>query len=195
MKRRSLINWLGLLGVISLLSYTAAGFFSPFAYEGYDWMSQAVSDLSAANAPSGELWNQLSSLYSLCGIVSIMMVCVYIQNKLNKTLRIGIYLFALMNWISAVGYALFPLSNSGYNETFQDFMHIYVVTASVVLLSIVSLLFIMVGGYREKEYRSLSIWAALALLLMFSGASRDYDCTDRLFRYSRTIQCVFCNRI
>jgi hypothetical membrane protein len=42
--KRQLINWLGLLGSISLLSYTAAVVFSPLAYPGYDWMSQAVSD-------------------------------------------------------------------------------------------------------------------------------------------------------
>ena len=37
--------------------------FSPLGYPGYNWMSQAVSDLSAQNAPSKMLWNQLSSLY------------------------------------------------------------------------------------------------------------------------------------
>ena len=52
MNKKSLINRLGLLGVVSLLSYTAAVVFSPFAYPGYNWLSQAVSDLSAANAPS-----------------------------------------------------------------------------------------------------------------------------------------------
>jgi len=36
--------------------------FAPFAYPGYDWMSQAVSDLSATNAPSHALWHQLSVL-------------------------------------------------------------------------------------------------------------------------------------
>ena len=45
---------LGLLGIVSLLSYTAAVVFSPLAYPGYDWMAQAVSDLSAA-APSLEM--------------------------------------------------------------------------------------------------------------------------------------------
>ena len=34
------------------LSCTAAVVFSPLAYPGYNWMAQAVSDLSAANAPS-----------------------------------------------------------------------------------------------------------------------------------------------
>lgn len=168
--KRTLINNLGLMGVISLLSYTAAVIFAPFAYPGYDWKSQAVSDLSASNAPSEMLWGQLSSLYGVCGIVSIMMVCVFIKDKLNKTLRAGIYIFAAMNWISNVGYAVFPLSDSGNAGAFQDIMHIYVITVLVVLLSIVSLIVIMVGGFRDKRYRYLAICAAAALLLMFAGA-------------------------
>lgn len=168
--KRDLLNRLGLCGVLSLLSYTAAVVFSPLAYPGYNWMAQAVSDLSAANAPSKELWEQLSCLHHLCGIVSVMAVCVFVQNRLTKTLRTGIYLFAAMNWISAVGYKLFPLSDSGNAGTFQDIMHIYVITALVVLLSIVSLTLIIIGGFREKKYRSLAVCALVALLIMFAGA-------------------------
>jgi len=95
--KRQLINWLGLLGLVSLLSYTLAVIFAPLAYPNYNWIAQAVSDLSASDAPSKMLWNQLSSLYGVCGIVSIMMVCIFIQGKL---IRIGIYLYAGMHWVS-----------------------------------------------------------------------------------------------
>ena len=168
--KRSLIHWCGLLGVISLLSYTAAVVFSPLAYPGYRWMAQAVSDLSASSAPSRMLWAQLSALYGVCGMICVMMVCVFIQGKLNQTLRIGIYLFAAMNWISSIGYAMFPVSQSGNAGTFQDIMHIYAVTVPVVLLSILSLAFIMAGGYRDRRYRRLAAWATAALVLMFTGA-------------------------
>jgi hypothetical membrane protein len=147
-----------------------AVFFSPLAYPGYDWMSQAVSDLSANNAPSKTLWNQLSSLYGLCGVICIMMVCVYIQRKLNKFLRLGIYTFAIMSFISNVGYSLFPLSDSGYAGTLQDFIHVFVITVLVVVLSIISLVLIMIGGYKENKYKSLAIWATIVLTSMFIGA-------------------------
>ena len=168
--KKTLINKLGLLGVISLLSYTAAVIFAPLAYPGYDWKMQAVSDLSASNAPSKMLWGQLSSLHGVCGMISIMMVCVFVQGKLNKTIRVGIYLFAAMNWVSNVGYSMFPLSESGNAGATQDIIHIYVITVLVVLLSIASLIVIMIGGYRDKNYRSLAIWATAALLLMMMGA-------------------------
>ena len=86
----------GLLGIVALLSYTAAVVFSPLAYPGYDWMAQAVSDLSASNAPSLRLWNQLSSLYNVCTLVCAMMVCVGIQGKKTRLLRVGIYLFTIV---------------------------------------------------------------------------------------------------
>lgn len=168
--KKTLINWLGLLGLISLLSYIAAVIFSPLAYPDYNWMAQAVSDLSAANAPSKMLWNQLSSLYGICQMISIMMVCVFVQNKLTKTLRIGIYLFAAMNWISNIGFSMFPLSNSGYAGNFQDMMHGFVVTPLVILFSIVSLIVIIIGSYQYKQYKTLAKWAAATLFLMIIGA-------------------------
>lgn len=167
--KRTLINWLGLLGVVSLLSYTSAVLFSPLAYPGYDWMKQAVSDLSAETAPSRGLWNQLTALYAPCGIVCCTVSCCEAKKCRNKALRMGIYIFAIMNWVSTIGYTMFPLSDVGIPEGFQNIMHL-VVTSGVVILSIISLFVIMIGGYRQKQYRSLAIWATAALLLMFAGA-------------------------
>ena len=167
--KKSLIQKLGLLGVVSLLSYTAAVVFSPLAYPGYNFMAQAVSDLSAANAPSLSLWNRLSAFYNVCEVVCATVVCVGIQGQKTKLLRTGIYLFAVMEWISAVGYRMFPLSDSGYAGEFQDVMHM-VVTALVVLLSIVSLIVIIVAGAKDKRCRSYGICAAVALAMMLVGA-------------------------
>jgi len=168
-KQKPLIHWCGLLGVVSFLSYAVAVIFAPSAYPGYDWMSQAVSDLSAANAPSLALWHQLSSLYGVAGMVCIMMVCVAIQGKWSKILRLGIYAFAAMFWVSTIGYAMFPLTESGgTGAAFQDTMHI-VVTALVVPLSISAFVLVMIGGYGKKRFVSLAVCASVALFLMFVG--------------------------
>lgn len=167
--KKSLLQRLGLLGVVSFLSYTAAVVFAPLAYPGYNWMAQAVSDLSAANAPSLALWNQLSALYNVCEAVCVTVVCIGIQGWKTNLLRSGIYLFAVMDWISAVGYRMFPLSNSGYAGAFQDVMHM-AVTALVVLLSIVSLVIIIVAGAKSKSCRSYGVCAAVALAMMLVGA-------------------------
>lgn len=162
--KKTLIQRLGLLGVVSFLSYTAAVVFAPLAYPGYRWMAQAVSDLSAANAPSLVLWNQLSAFYNVCEVV-----CIGIQGQKTRRLRAGVYLFAIMEWVSAIGYRMFPLSDSGYAGAFQDVMHM-VVTALVVLLSIVSLSVIVSAGLKDKSCRSYGICATVALGMMLVGA-------------------------
>ena len=167
--KKTLLQKLGLLGIVSLLSYTAAVVFAPLAYPGYNWMAQAVSDLSAANAPSLALWNQLSAFYNVCEVVCVTVVCLGIQGQKTKGLRVGIYLFAVLEWISAIGYRMFPLSDSGYAGAFQDVMHM-VVTALVVGLSIVSLALIIAAGIRDRRCRSYGLCAAVALGMMLVGA-------------------------
>ena len=113
-----------------------------FSDKGYD--SVSVDEIAKAvgiKAPSLALWNRLSAFYNVCEVVCTTIVCIGIQGKKNKLLRIGVYLFAGMEWISAVGYRMFPLSSSGYDGKFQDVMHM-IITAIVVLLSIISLIMI-----------------------------------------------------
>ena len=64
---------------------------------------------------------------------------------------------------------MFPLSTSGCASTFQDVMHL-LVTALVVLLSIVSLSVIILAGAKSRDCRSYGICAGAALLLMLTGA-------------------------
>ena len=170
--KRKLINWLGLTGILALLSYTAAVVFSPSAYPGYDWMAQAVSDLSAESAPSRILWNRLAAVYNICGVVCVTCVSIHVaENKLSSRLfRIGIHMFTVMNWTSAIGYSMFPLADGGKDiASLQEVMHM-VVTVFVVLLSIVSLSLLIIAGFRKNGIRSIGAWAAVALFMMMVGA-------------------------
>ena len=92
-----------------------------------------------------------------------------IQGQKTRRLRVGVYLLAIMEWVSAIGYRMFPLSDSGYAGAFQDMMHM-VVTALVVLLSIVSLSVIVSAGLKDKSCRFYGVCAAIALGMMIIGA-------------------------
>lgn len=159
---------LGICGIISLLSYAASVFISPFAYPGYNWMTMAVSELSAVGSPSRELAEQLNSLFGPCSIVSIMAVCVAAVNFKSKLLRIGVYLFAVMEWICIVGYKLFPWVGDATGFNFQNMMHI-AITVAVVILSIASLI-LVIPGARKDGKKSLSIWSIVCLSAMLGGA-------------------------
>ena len=169
---RKLINWLGLTGVIAFISYMLAVVISPTAFPGYNWMEQAVSDLSAESATSRMLWHQIAALYIVCSVVCATCVTIFISERKisTKLFRIGMHLFTIMNWISNAGYAMIPLADSGKEiASFQEIMHI-AVTAAVVLLSIVSLVCLIIAGFRKNGIRGIGIWAAVALLMMMIGA-------------------------
>lgn len=161
------LRMLGILGIISLLSYTAMVVFSPLAYPGYDWLSMAVSNLSAEGALSEEFANQLNALFGPCGLVSIMAVCVGVAGCKSKLLKLGIYFFAVMEWACNVGYSLFPWVNDAPPSNPQNAMHL-AVTVLVVVFSLVSLVLVAIGA-RMEQIKSLSIWAIVCLVAMLIG--------------------------
>ena len=161
------LRMLGILGIISLLSYTAMVVFSPLAYPGYDWLSMAVSDLGAEGAPSEEIASQLNALFGPCGLVSIMAVCVGVAGCKSKVLKSGIYFFAAMEWACDVGYSLFPWVKDAPSSNPQNVMHL-VVTVLVVVFSLVSLVLVAIGARKEK-IKSLSLWAIVCLVAMLIG--------------------------
>ena len=162
------LKHLGIFGIISLLSYTAMVVFSPLDYPGYNWLSMAVSDLSAVGAPSAALAERLNALFGPCAVVSVMAVCVGAAGCRSKLLKTGIGSFAAMEWITVVGYKMFPWVQGVAASSFQNVMHL-LVTALVVLLSIISLLLIAIGG-RKERLPSLSNWAIGCLAAMMIGA-------------------------
>lgn len=158
---------LGIFGIISLLSYTAMVVFSPLAYPGYDWLSMAVSDLTADGAPSRELAGQLNALFGPCGLVSVMAVCVAVAGCRSGIFKAGIYCFTAMEWACSVGYSLFPWVSGAPESNPQNVMHL-VVTVLVVVLSLAALVLIAVGAGRENM-TSLRIWALVCLGAMLLG--------------------------
>lgn len=157
----------GIFGIISLLSYTAMVVFSPLAYPGYDWLSMAVSELSAEGAPSQELAEQLNALFGPCGLVSIMAVCLGVAECKSKVFKSGIYCFAVMEWACNVGYNLFPWVSESDASNPQNVMHL-VVTSLVVVLSLASLILVAIGAGKE-QLKSLRIWAIVCLVAMMMG--------------------------
>ncbi len=169
MKNKKLINYLDLSGVASIVFYLLHDIVGAMNYPGYNWTSQAVSDLTATDAPSFVIASGFVTVYKILSCLCCALLCVLIGGEKKKSLRLGVYLFAIMNFISAIGYALFPLSSAGYDGSPQSFVHVYVLTALVVLLSIVSLVLIAVGALKSR-YRLLGVLAIFALALMFIGA-------------------------
>jgi hypothetical membrane protein len=165
-----LVRSLSLSGILAAVFYFLHVYYGIQNYPNYDSLSQAVSDLTAIDAPSFVIASRFSALYALFSVLGCTILCLIVYNHPNKTFRLGIYLFTIMTWVSAIGYTLFPLSGSGYQGMFQDIMHVYVVTIPVVLLSIVSLILIFIGGRKNKATKAIAILGLVTLVFMFLGS-------------------------
>ena len=167
MRKKKLINIFCLSGVISIVFYVLHDIIGAMNYTGYNWLSQAVSDLTAKDAPSFVIAHGLVNIYSIFNCLCCALLCIVIE-KNNKQLKLGVYLFSIMNFISAIGYALFPLSSAGFDGSISSIIHVYIITVVVVLLSIISLVLIAIGSLKENN-KLLGYLAILALILMFMG--------------------------
>ncbi len=80
MKNKSLINWLCLSGILSVIFYILHDIIGAMNYPQYDWLSQAVSDLTAKDAPSFVIASGYVSTYSavvFTGILGLYGFCVF----------------------------------------------------------------------------------------------------------------------
>lgn len=166
---KSRIQYLILLGAAGIIFYFLHVILGRLYYPGYNPLAQAVSDLTASNAPSREIASAYSTVYAMFTAASCALLCVFYQEKVNKVFRIGIYLFAAMEWISAIGYTLFSLSDKGFTGSFQDIMHM-AVTVVVVVLSIVSMILIAIGCFRSKIHKNMGIFTIVVLTIMALGS-------------------------
>ena len=167
MKRTTLQETVFITGILSAVCYLLHDIIGNLTYPGYNIFTQAVSDLTAANAPSRVYAQPFSSLYGLFSLICTLGVCILNKENTHKTTRYGLAVWFTMNLISAAGYTLFPLSESGTPDGFQNVMHI-VVTVLVVLTSIISLLLLAMNLKRGDK--TLGTMAVLALLCMMFGA-------------------------
>lgn len=180
MKNKKLINWLCLTGIISIIFYLLHDIVGALNYPGYNFMSQAVSDLTATDSKSFVIASGFITVYKIFNCLCCALLCILIKNENKKSLRVGVYLFSVMNFISAIGYALFPLSSSGYDGSIQSFIHVYILTALVVILSIISLILIASGSFKSKN-KSLGILSIISLVLMFIGAVGSGNVSKEIF--------------
>jgi hypothetical membrane protein len=165
-KKVKLIPFIGILAVILYFLHVILG---GIFYEGYNPLAQAISDLTASNSPSKNIARPFSALYGICTVIFSVGFFAYIKNKINKAVTVSSFIFCIMNTISFFGYSFFPLSESGYTDTFQDKMHV-IVTVFVVLLTIVSLVLFSVGFYRAKGHKWLGVISISTLLILMAGA-------------------------
>ena len=169
-----IIKTLSLFGIIGAVFYFAHVIFGRMFYEGYNPFSQAISDLTAVNSPSKKIASAFSFLYGLFSVIFSISFYTYFKGDINKIVTLGSLFFCIMTLISFFGYVFFPLSQAGVVAeatdagTFKDKMHL-VVTALVVVFTIVSLILFSIGFLKTSNFKYLGIISICTFAALLIG--------------------------
>lgn len=70
MRKKTLSNWLCLSGILSIIFYLLHDIIGAMNYPGYNWLSQAVSDLTATDATSFVIASGYVTVYKIFRLFS-----------------------------------------------------------------------------------------------------------------------------
>ena len=150
------------LAVIAIISYFIHILLGYLYYEGYNPLSQAISDLTAEDSPVKSIARVFSNLYGFFSVCAMILLLLKVKDFKHKKLKLGVIIFTIMITMSAIGFAFFPLSEAGYAGTFKDIMHM-VITFFVVILTLISLVLFIIAF--KSVYQWISIITLTLILL------------------------------
>ncbi|CCV64391.1 conserved hypothetical protein [Alteracholeplasma palmae J233] len=170
MTKNKIIGYLGLTGLFAFIFYLLHDVIGGLNYPNYNWLKQAISDLTSSSAPSKSIADIYVIIYGILTLICCLVLCLYFKKKNDKLTKIGVYIWSVMNLINVIGYNLFPLEEAGNTSTsFKSTMHL-IVTGIVVLLSIISLVVLIIGGYKNRMYKLITNISIITISLMIFGA-------------------------
>jgi Protein of unknown function (DUF998) len=150
-------------GVLSSLLYVATDILGGLRYEGYRFMSRAVSELGAIGAPSKALVTPLFLTYDM--LLLAFGFAVRGSDPRNRSMRVTGSLLIGIGGVGLVFTPFAPMHMRGAVQTLTDTMHIVLTGVTVVLI----LLAIGFGATAlGKRFRAYSI-ATMLVLLVFGG--------------------------
>lgn len=150
-------------GILSSLLYLAADIASSLRYPGYNYTTQAISELMAVEAPTRSLMIALLVPYGL--LVMAFGVGVWLSAGPRRSLHAAGALLIVYGAVGFVGLLASPMHSRGASATMTttDVMHI--VVTGVLLLAM--LLFIGFGA--AGLGRNFRIYSAVTVFVMFAG--------------------------
>lgn len=151
-------------GILAPLLYLAADVLGGISYPGYNFSSQAISELTATGASSKPLVDGLFFVYFVLAIAFGAGVWRDADGR-SRALRIVGALLLGYALVGEIGYSSYPMQQRGAGSLSSDLPHI-VVTAGVLLLF---LLAAGVGAFAlGRRFRIYSL-ATLAIIIVFTA--------------------------
>lgn len=157
-----LIKVLLICGILSSILYVSMDIIAGMMYSGYNFNSQAISELSAIGAPTRPFWIVMSFFFN--PLVIAFGIGVWFSAGRKLSLRITGILLTIWGALGFV-WLFFPMHMRGYIGSVTDTGHLVLSGVTVLLMT----MFIAFGsGARGKWFRIYSILTILAML--FFGA-------------------------
>lgn len=157
---------LGLSGAVGILLYFAHVFIGGALWQGYNPITQTISELTGSGAPNAGFLRVLTTAYGILVVIySFCMYFIFKKWQLHKVARIGAILLIIMEVTSLVGYGLFPIDMSKSTASFQNLMHI-VVTVVVVVATLGSVYCIAIGLKKSPGHKKLGVFILVCAVII-----------------------------
>jgi hypothetical protein len=155
-------------GWLSSLLYVATDLIGALSYPGYDYASQAISEMSAVGAPTARLIAPFYLLYAFLFLA--FGVGVWTWARVNRRLRLSGGLIVAVGALGIVAWPFFPMHMRGAERTFADTIHLALGAIDILLLAGAIALAAGALGRRFGLYS----WLSLALMLAFGLLTSFY---------------------
>jgi hypothetical protein len=156
-------------GITSSMLYIAMDLLVSARYEGYNPMSQTVSELSAIGAPTREFWTPLGFIYTL--LVAAFGWGVWLSAENNRRLR-SMGTLLVIYGILGLGWPFAPMNQrevlAAGGRTFSDILHIAFSVVTVLLMLFIIGLGIKALGMKFRVYSIVTI-IVLSILGALTG--------------------------
>ena len=161
MTRRVLL----ICGLASTVLYVVADMVGALSYPGYDYLSQAISEMSAVGAPTAGLLAPFYLAYALLFLA--FGAGVWSQVGAASRLRITAGCLVAVALLALFAWPFFPMHMRGAERSFSDTAHLALGAIDVLLL--VSAIAFASGAF-GRGFRIYS-WASVVAMLVFGGAT------------------------
>jgi hypothetical protein len=156
------IKLLLICGILSSLLYTGMCIYIARFYDGYDFYSQTVSELSAVGVSTRMMWVSLGTVYTL--LVTLFGYGVWLSGERSKPLRLtGSFLF--IYGITGILWPLVPMHTrqvlADGGATITDRLHLVMAGTTVLLM----LAAIVSGSFAIS--RQFKIYSVLTIIVLF----------------------------
>lgn len=156
-----------LCGLASSIFYVATDVIGALSYAGYDYTSQAISEMSAIGAPTAAL---LSPLYIIYAALFTAFGIGFMASADTPRLQGSAGSIIVVGLLGMLVWPFFPMNERGANGSFTDTVHL-VLGASDVLLLVLAIA--LASSSFGKRFRLYS-WASILIMLTAGGLTSLY---------------------